>query len=384
MSTHKKWFEELSEIESILNSMEDFDAKIVLDRFESIDEDYRDQNFSYLYLKLWKLAKASGRLTLANNYAKKSLDHLLLLKRVPKIKKLLEEFHQAGILKKKSFVYLRKCEILLGKKDDFHNKELKYFDLMDDHPEHWKEFPEFLKQYLLVVGEWNIKEWKLCYEYILNNHFDNEVLYALMEKAFESGEADLVFKFEKLFAAKKVRIRKLIASQTHEVSIAPEILHVDYDQVAMELLSGEKSPSDDEQRRVLNSLKFLSRDELRSKGRDMIVAFELLGMEKVVLTLCDQVIQHTEDIKERASIYYIRAQALSNSGDYFKVIDLIDELLANEPFYEEERMAFLYLKAEACLKVKKIKMAREIFGIIKKFNPHYRMVRERLKALETT
>jgi hypothetical protein len=116
----------------------------------------------------------------------------------------------------------------------------------------------------------------------------------------------------------------------------------------------------------------------------MIVAFELLGMEKVVLTLCDQVIQHTEDIKERASIYYIWAQALSNSGEYFRVIDLIDELLVNEPFYEEERMAFLYLKAEACLKVKKINMAREIFGIIKKFNSHYRMVGERLKALETT
>lgn len=384
MSTHKKWSEELSEIESVLNSVEDFDAKIVLDRFESIDEDFRDQNFSYLYLKFWKLAKASGRLTLANIYAKKSLDHLLLVKRIPTIKKLLQELQQEGIFKKQSFEYLRKCEILLGKKGDFRNKEMKYFDLMDDHPEHWKEYPEFLKQYLLVVGEWNIKEWKLCYEYILNNRFDKDVLYILMEKAFERGEVDLVFKFEKLFAAKKVRIRKLISSQAPEVFLAPEKLHVDYDQVAMELLSGEKSPNDDEQRRVLNSLKFLTGDELRSKGIDMIVAFELLGMEKVVLTLCDQVIQHTEDIKERASIFYIRAQALSNSGEYFTVIDLIDELLANEPFYEEERMAFLYLKAEACLKVKKIKMAREIFGIIKKFNSHYRMVGERLKALETT
>ncbi len=384
MSTHKKWSEELSEIESALNSMEDFDAKIVLNRFESIDEDYRDQNYSHLYLKLWKLAKASGRLTLANIYAKKSLDHLLLLKRIPAIKKLLQEFHQEGIFKKQSFEYLRKCEILLGKKGNFHNKELKYFDLMDDHPEHWKEFPEFLQQYLLVVSEWSIKEWKLCYEYLLNNHFDKDVLYILMEKALEREDADLVFKFEKLFAAKKIRIRKPIASQVHEVSPVTEKLHVDYDQVAMELLSGEKSPNDDEQRRVLNSLKFLTGDELRSKGRDMIVAFELLGMEKVVLTLCDQVIQHTEDIKERASIYYIWAQALSNSGEYFRVIDLIDELLVNEPFYEEERMAFLYLKAEACLKVKKINMAREIFGIIKKFNSHYRMVGERLKALETT
>jgi len=109
-----------------------------------------------------------------------------------------------------------------------------------------------------------------------------------------------------------------------------------------------------------------------------------LGMEKVVLTLCEQMIKLTEDIKERASLYFIWAQALNNSGDFFKTIDLIDEVLAKEPFYEEERVAFLYLKAEACVKVKKIKMAKEIFAQIKKFNPHYRLVGERLKALETT
>lgn len=384
MSTHKIWSKDLSEIESILNSSEDFDAKSLLDRFESIDENFRDQNFSHLYLKLWKTAKSAGRLNLANLYAKKSLDHLITLKRIPKIKMLLEEMRAEGVLKKNIAEYARKCEILLGKKTDFHNEDLKYFDLMDDHSEHWKEFGEFLKQYLLVVNEWGSNEWKLCYEYILLNHFDREIAVALMEKAYELNRDDLVKKFELLFASKKIKVKKLTTTLTPKITSKPENLHLDYDQVAMDLLSGAKEPNDDEQNRVLSSLKFIPEEELISRGKDMIVAFQLLGMEKVVLTLCEQVIKHTDDVKERASLYYIQAQALHNSGDHFKVIDLIDELLAKEPLYEEERMAFLYLKAEACLKVKKIKQAKEIFGNIKKINPHYRLVRERLNSLETT
>lgn len=384
MSAHKNWSKELSEIERCLNSSEDFDEKSLLDRFESIEENFRDQNFSHLYLKLWKTAKSSGRLNLANLYAKKSLDHLIALKRIPKIKMLLEEMRTEGVLKKNYSEYIRKCEILLGKKTDFHNEDLKYFDLMDDHPEHWKEFREFLKQYLLVVNEWGSEEWKLCYEFILLNHFDREIAIALMEKAFELNKHELVKRFELLFASKKIKVKKLTVATTPKMTTKSENLHLDYDQVAMDLLSGAKEPNDDEQNRVLGTLKFITEEELRNRGKDMIVAFQLLGMEKVVLTLCEQVIKHTDDVKEKASLFFIQAQALFNSGDYFKAIDLIDELLGKEPLYEDERMAFLYLKAEACLKVKKIKQAREIFGKIKKINPHYRLVRERLNSLETT
>lgn len=387
MSAHKNWTKELSEIESILNSSEEFDGEFLLNRFETIlkdcGEDYCNQNYSHLNLKFWKIAKNEGRLKLANHYAKKSLDYLIALKRIPKVKALLQQFREEGLLKKNSDVYWRKCEILLGKKVDFHDEDLICFDLMDEHPEHWKEFKNFLKQYLLVANEWTVNEWKLCYEFILVNHFDKDVAYALMEKAFESNRPDLVKMFEQLFASKKIKIKKFTKSAKQNIVSKNEKLHVDYDQVAMDLLSGSSEASSEEQRRVLSSLKFIPENELRQRGKDMIVAFQLLGMDKVVLTLCEQMIQLIEDIKERASLYYIWAQALNNSGDYFKAIDLIDEILSKEPFYEEERIAFLYLKAEACVKVKKIKMAREIYTRIKKINPHYRLVGERLKALET-
>jgi len=77
-------------------------------------------------------------------------------------------------------------------------------------------------------------------------------------------------------------------------------------------------------------------------------------------------------------------QALMNRSEYFKAIDLIDEVLQDEPLYGEEQLAFLYVKAEAYLKLKKTKMAKELYVAIKKLNPHYRLVGERLKSLETT
>lgn len=384
MSSQKNWSTILSEIESVLNSSEDFDAESLLDRFENVDEQFRDQHFSRLYLKFWKIAKAAGKLNLANDYAKKSIEYLLSLKRIPKTFHLLDEMQAEGILKKSQQEFRRKCQILLGRKQDFHKQDLKYFDLMDDHPEHWKEFQDYLKQYLLIVTEWGIEEWKLCYEYILLHHFDTEIAYALMQKAFEMGRSDLVKKFEELFARKKIRVKKLVKPLEIKTEALQQKLRLDYDQVAMELLSGEKSPDDEEQTRVLNSLKFITDEELKTRGHDMVVAFELLGMEKVVLALCERVIELTEDIKARASLLYIRAQALFNAGESFKTIDLVDEVLSKEPLYDEERIAFLYLKAEACVKVKKIKIARDIFATIKKHNPHYRMVGERLKSLETT
>jgi tetratricopeptide (TPR) repeat protein len=384
MSAHKKWTQVLSETERLLNSSDEItDAQFYLDQFETIDENFRDENFPQLYLNFWKIAAQSGKINLANIYAKKSLEYLLIHKRIPKIKALIKEFHAHGIFKKQSREYERKCEILLGKKVDFHREDFKYFNLMDDHPEHWKEFPEFLKQYLMIIEEWSILEWKLCYEFLLYNHFEKEVIFTLMEKAHERGKQDILKNFEKLLISKKIKMKKRDSLEIESIVVSNENLHVDYDQVAMELLSGEKVPNDDEQKRVLNSLKFIPPEELKLRGKDMIVAFELLGMEKVVLTLCEQMVKDVTETKELASLYFIWVQALSNSGEYFKAIDLIDELLHKEPLYAEERMAFLYVKAEACLKLKKIKMAKEIFNDIKKVNPHYRLVKERLKTLET-
>jgi tetratricopeptide (TPR) repeat protein len=385
MEVQQKWTQFLSELErsvSILNTIED--CKELLNRFEAIDEDYRDHEAPRSYMLMWKVAFRSGKLSLANTYAKKFLQYLIEYKRVPQIRFFINSLQEAGLFKKNLEEYLLIEEILLGKREKITQEELKHIEIFLIHPEHWKRSSEFLQQYLLLDEDWALEQWKLCYEFILKNHFDKEIFIYLIGKANELNKKDVEKKFNELFEKKKIKLR---SPKTQTIKVhkpANDSLNLDYDQVAMDLLSGVKEPNNEEQGRVLSSLKFIPEDELKSRGQEMIIAFELLGMEKVVLSLCEKMISILIDAKERASTYYVWAQALSNIGDFYKAIDLIDDVIQKEPLVESERMAFLYIKAEACLKLKKIKMAKELYLEIKKQNPHYRLVGERLKTIEAT
>jgi tetratricopeptide (TPR) repeat protein len=203
-----------------------------------------------------------------------------------------------------------------------------------------------------------------------------------LEKARGLRKEQSEKKLIELFALKKIKTREHFTEKVKTNTVPKNDLNIDYDQVAMDLLSGVKEPNNEEQRRVLNSLKFISEEELKLRGHEMIVAFELLGLEQVVLALCEKMIAIQSDVKQKASTYYVWAQALNNLGDFYKTIDLIDDIIQEEPLLADERIAFLYLKAEACLKLKKTKMAKILFLEIKKQNPHYRLVEERLRILE--
>lgn len=359
------------------------DSKNLLQQFESIDESVRDQYATKIYMQMWRVALRAGKLSLANSYAKKSLRYLIDLKRIPQIKIFIQTLRDAGLFKSKFEEYFIVEEILLGKRNKITSSELEHIELFLSHPEHWKQSPEFIKQYLLIEEEWSHDLWKLCYEFILLNHFDKDVFQSLLEKVRELGNKEFEKNILALLATKNIKVRRYKAPESKEVLIASEKLNVDYDQIAMELLSGVKEPNNEEQRRVLNSLKYITEEELRTKGQEMIIAFELLGMEQVVLSLCESMINILTDVKQRASTFYLWAQALFNTNEFYKTIELIDEVLHAEPLYGEERLAFLYVKAEACLKLNKIKMAKELYNAIKKQNPNYRLVGERLKSLET-
>ena len=159
-------------------------------------------------------------------------------------------------------------------------------------------------------------------------------------------------------------------------------IDVDYDQLAMDVISGEKKPSIAEQRRILISIQELNEQELKEKGKDMIIAFGLLGMEMVVIRLCERLIPLILEVNQRASIQFMLAQSYFESHEYHKVCDLIDDTFESEPLLQDESIAFKYLKAESLMKLKKYKMAKEIYIFIKKNSPRYRLVGERLRELE--
>ena len=385
MEAQKKWSLILSEIESSVSNTETLeDCSLLLNKFESIEEDYRDQHAEKMYMFMWKIALRLGKLNLANSYANKFLEYLIELKRIPQIKKFILELKVAGLFKNKKTDHLVLEEILLGKKEKITHNDFNRFDCFHQHPEHWKYSVYFLEQYLLLDENWKQEQWTLCYEYILMNHFNKDIFKVLFFKIEERNNSKIEKKMIDLFKTKNIKIQ---TSKDQKKQVSPELnkkLNIDYDQLAMELLSGQKNPNQEEQVRVINSLKFILDSELLVKGQDMIVAFELLGMEQVVLILCERLIKIQEDIKSRASTYYVWAQSLYNTENYFGAVELIAEVLEKEPLLKEEQMAFLYLKAESFYKLKNIKMAKKIYLEIKKGNPHYRLVGERLKTIEAS
>ncbi len=385
MTENILWTSVLSEIERALPNIKTLEeSQILINQFEEIDEKYRDEKFPNLYLSLWKLAKKLGKIGVANNYAKKSLDYLIKFKRIPQIKSLLIQLNNEGMLKKKLKIYQQQLNILEGIKIIITDENLKEFDLFIEHPDHWKYSSEFLLSFLLLDENWPTENWKYAYEYILKNKFNGQLFSLLYEKAAEKKKNNFEKMFLAVLKAKNIKINSTKKIENKSDFTKKENLVFNYDQVAMDLISGATEPSSEEQRRVINSLKFISEAELLNKGQEMIVAFELLGMEEVVLILCEKVLSVLTDIKQRASTYFIWAQAYCNCGKFYKAIDLIDQALKTEPLNQDEQLAFNYVKAEACLKLKKIKAAKEIFMEIKKINPHYRLVSERLKEIGTT
>lgn len=373
----KKWTLVLRELDlkiSERSSSEDNESIIWI--FENLDGEYRLDHAQRFYSVMWKIAFESGKIKLAKQYVEVLLNNLIELKRVPALKKLMTE------LAEKKFIPTHKkfpmLQTILGKKGQFSLEDSSGFE---HHPEMWKSSKNILRNYLLEETEWTLEHWKLAYEYILKFYYDKELFLLLAEKSRKLKKDKHSENILAFLRERKVNL-KSFEVKAPEKALVNDSLNVDYDQLAMDVISGVKEPSITEQKRILVSIQNLDDAELLDKGKDMIVAFGLLGMDKVVVRLCERVIPLVKEVKLRAGIQFMLAQALFNNNEFYKVTDLIDDTFEVEPLLPDEVMAFNYLKAESLLKLKKYKQARELFVSIKKHNPHYRLVGDRLRELE--
>lgn len=374
----KKWTLILRELDHSISrtlDVEEMDSVIWL--FESIDKNYREHNAQKYYFEMWKIALNAGKIKLAKNYAEFILDYLIEYKRVPAIKKLITELSHVRLLKKSN--KFQAAEAILGEKGSF---SLENSHIFESHPEMLKNSNQSLVNFLMEEDEWSVKHWKLAYEYIIKYYYDKDLFLQLAHKAASMEKSEHKKNFLNFLVSKKVNIKSFDKKEKAPMKVESSSLHIDYDQLAMDVISGNIEPSITEQKKILISIQNLSDTEIVEKGKDMIVAFGLLGMDKVVVELCDRAIPLMADVKSRASMQFMMAQAMFNSADFYKVIDLVEDVFENEPLLPEEMNDFNYLKAESLLKLKKYKNAKDVYQAIKKYNPQYRLVGERLKYLE--
>lgn len=378
LADEKKWTLVHRELDLKISERQNSeDDESLIQIFESLDRDYRDQHAINLYLMMWKIAFKAGKVKLAKSYVETILNYLIELKRVPALRKFIVELSQEGLLSQHKKIQM--IDTILGKKSQSSLEDFAYFE---HHPEMWKNSKNILKSYLLEENDWNLESWKLAYEYVLKFYYDKDLFLNLAERAIALKKHDHAENILSFLRLKKVNLKAFEVKTPQALKTKDTSLHVDYDQLAMDVISGVKEPSITEQKRILVSIQNLNDEELLEKGKDMIVAFGLLGMDKVVVRLCERVIPLVKEVKQRAGIQFMLAQAYYNSNEFHKACDLIDDTFESEPLLPEEAVAFNYLKGESLLKLKKYKMAKELFLLIKKYNPHYRLVGERLRELE--
>lgn len=373
----KKWTLILHELDHIISKKDSSDDNLILSTFEKIDRKYREQNAQRYYFDLWKIAYRKGKIKLAKAYAEFILDYLIEYKRVPAIKILINEFQEYGLFKPNKRFHI--SDVILGKSTLNDTDE---FEIYEYHPELWKNQKTFLRNYLTTREDWELEDWKLAYEYILKFYYDKDLFIQLTHQAALMRKHESHAIFEKFISEKGVKLTVPAVSRPTKAKEKDIVLSADYDQLAMDVMSGAIEPSITEQKRILISIQDLTNEEIQQKGKDMIIAFGLLGMDQVVVSLCERAIPLTTDVKERASLIFMQAQSLFNKGDFYKVIDLVDDTFSREALVPEEAMAFDYIQAESFLRLKKISRAKEIYIRIKKQNPNYRLVGERLRSFD--
>lgn len=374
----KKWTLIFRELDLLVAKKDEAHDSVILSTFEKMDKDFRETHAQKLYFDMWKIAYRLGKIKLAKSYAEFILDYLIEYKRVPAIKTLLLEFSSHGLLK--NHKNLEAADYILGKENVHSLIDEEAFEF---HPEVWKDSKEALKNYLLTQENWNLSHWKLAYEFILKFYYDKDILFLLTEKSIALKKEKHQKNFLSYLRERNVSTKRFEAKKETSIpTYKTDKLHADYDQIAMDVMSGAIEPSITEQKKILVTMAGLSDEELLAKGKDMIVAFGLLGMDKVVVNLGERVIPLIQEVKERISVQFMMAQSLFNNSEFYKVIDLVDDVTGSEPLLADEMIAFTYMKAESLLKLKKLKAAKEIFIKIKKQNPHYRLVGERLRSLE--
>lgn len=375
----KKWTLILRELDLLISKRDSSFDDILISTFEKMDREYRELHAKKHYFEMWKIAYRAGKIKLAKNYAGFILEHLIELKRVPAIKQLESELAAYGLLK--TYKNTNATEYILGRKTVETIEEAESFEF---HPVMWKQSKAALKNYLLMQEQWDLSHWKLAYEFILKFYYDKEIMLLLAEKSAQLKKDKHHKKILSYLVERGVSIKRFNSAveKTKPKKEETSKLHTDYDQLAMDVMSGVLEPSLTEQKKILVTVATLTEEELLEKGKDMIVAFGLLGMDKVVVSLSERVVPLITEVKERISIQFMMAQSLFNNGEFYKVCDMVDDIIGSEPLLADEMLAFSYMKAESLLKLKKLKAAKDIFVSIKKHNPHYRLVGERLRALE--
>lgn len=130
------------------------------------------------------------------------------------------------------------------------------------------------------------------------------------------------------------------------------------------------------------TLRSIDDVELLKNYRDLIYSFNSMELYEASLQVMKRLEKHMEDLplEIKLEINYLNAKSLIFNKQYYQAYDLITQVNGSSPLAGEKRIEFLYLQGEVARKLGRTKDAIKSYLLVKKINPDYRLVRQRLQS----
>ncbi len=127
---------------------------------------------------------------------------------------------------------------------------------------------------------------------------------------------------------------------------------------------------------------YYDKEYVQNNYEDMIIGLNLLNLPAVALQLSEMVDSEALNEEDNINLEYLKLETLMILEEYFKVRDIVEDMLGKYPVKGDELYSLLYLRAEAYLNLGQYENAYNSFNEIKALKSSYRLVNQRLKELE--
>ena len=257
----------------------EIDQQALIKEVLNIDQPYLKSNANSLMSHLWKLAYDFGKIKIAKDYSRIYLDYLIENKRIPALIQLDSDIKLRGLQKSYVDITLQIDQILGRKKAE--NVWENHYAL---HPDYDKENQRNLSNYLLHQSLWTSFDWKLCYEYILRHHYDEEIFLKILGQLNEEKNLELMEKFNLLCNQNK-KYRNFGNTKKSKIFLEKNEREEKLSKVAFEYMENPHRVSDIEQSKIIVAIMQMTNLELLERGVELMTSFGLLGLDRVITVL---------------------------------------------------------------------------------------------------
>ncbi len=357
-----KTLPELKKLEEMLSDGELYKNKEWVEFFQNaltLKKNYH-QNF---YLIGYYFLKKIGKIKISSDYFEKYLSLLLLMKRIPELKKIAAELSETNHFKK------RIIENILFLENKMEDRSLETsLNFSSFRMENGLNPIGKLQSKIEENNLWNKEKVMLIYEYVLRFGADEFIVNQIDFKINNYEE----YKLNYLNLKKKYLHTKDIRPQSFEVYINDIALNYFH----------EKESDDEVEDRVNSYLNFESYENLKAKGKEMLLAFKMMGMSRVVHGLADKLLAFDISEKEKIEVAYIKSNEYLEASNLLDLIDFVENVVVDLELTSRELAEFYFLIFNLSKRLGRKNVTNVYSEKISRLNTGSEVVARRIKLFE--